>query len=99
MYGEIASNAVDGGTFTFTDLPLTSVIPGGVVSHVREDAVFGPAGSVKITVDGAVVLDAKNVAVNCMGVTSRRLEVGMYSYGPVPACATRYDNVVFDFDP
>jgi hypothetical protein len=99
MYGEIASNATDGGVFAFNDLPLTQPVPATATSHVREDAVFGPAGSLKITVDGTVVVDAKNVAINCYGVATRRLEVGMYSYGPVPACASRFDNVLFDYDP
>ncbi len=69
-------------------------------NHVTFDVVLSPtSGSVTMTIDGAIVLTAQDVATSETTTQTMSLRFGLEGYPPSPDCIARFDNVSVDFTP
>jgi hypothetical protein len=81
-------------------LPLEQGPAAGVWAHVRLDAVLDPAGagSVKVTLDGAVVLDRSGLSIGGGDAAATQLELGLAVRNASRSFGVRYDNVTLDLE-
>ena len=78
---------------------LGTALPSTRFSHlVLETNIHKTAGSVKLSIDGTVVVDATNLSTDQSVTPSKRgAFAGVYSFAS-PACTVRLDDVVIDAD-
>ena len=69
--------------------------------HLRLDAVFdgAGAGNVKVTLDGATVLEQGGLSIVGAGEPAVQLDLGLVSRDQTPELRVNYDNTTLDLDP
>jgi hypothetical protein len=69
--------------------------------HVKLDIVFSAtgAGSVKMSIDGASVLDKSGLSIVGSGMGGAQLELGLVTRDTTPEFKASFDNVTLDLDP
>lgn len=79
------------------DFKLGPALPSTRFASVVIDTdIDKTSGSVKLSIDGAVVVDATNLPTDqAAPVTRRSVFAGLYAYGS-PACSARIDDVIVD---
>lgn len=87
------------GTFG-TPFYALDPLPPHRFAHLRWTVRFDPAvGSLKLEVDGKVVIDAQNIATSLNTVSERALQVGVLSGQDNPECKVFIDNVTVTMTP
>lgn len=68
-------------------------------THIVVDAVLSTSGSIKLTVNGALVINATGIRTLTTGASASRLVVGSYTYELTSACTQAFDNVLLQLTP
>jgi hypothetical protein len=91
--------ANDGGTEERA-FPLQSTPAADAWVHLKLDAVFDAAGagSVKVAIDGASVLDQSGLSIVGSGAPGTQLDLGLAARDVTPELRANYDNVTLDLD-
>jgi hypothetical protein len=81
--------------------PASTSPPPDTWVHLRFDVTFSDtgAGTVKLEVDGSVVVDQTGLTIVGSGSPSSALELGLSGAGVTPAFRANYDNITLDLDP
>ena len=97
----IVYTPVSAGVVSELALPFTTSPPLDTWVHVKFDVVFGLAGggSVKVSVDGATVLDRTGLSIVGSGAGMAQLELGLVTRDTTPEFKSNFDNVTLDLDP
>jgi hypothetical protein len=96
----LVATAQDGGV-SETAYKLQSAPAVDSWVHLRLDAVLGAAGAgnVKVTLDGATVLEQGGLSIVGAGEPATQLDVGLVSRDQTPELRANYDNATLDLDP